>query len=85
MASLAARYGTLLAASLFGLPGLLLALSVLGIHILSLKSFSVPMCLTAGKDSLIRAPWPDQGERLEVLSENHKRVNTSPEGGGADA
>jgi len=85
MASLAARYGTLLAASLFGLPGLLLALSVLGIHILSLKSFSVPMCLTAGKDSLIRAPWPDLGERLEVLSENHKRVNTSPEGGGADA
>ena len=85
MASLAARYGILLAASLFGLPGFLLALSVLGIHILSLKSFSVPMCLTSGKDSLIRAPFPHMAERLEPLSENHVRVSASPEGGGENA
>jgi len=92
MASLAARYGTLLAASFFGLPGFILALSVLVIHVLSLKSFSVPVCLTAKKlggasrqDGLLRTPWPKMVRRTEPFSENLVRVQTQeapkPEGG----
>jgi len=90
MASLTARYGTLLAASLFGLPGFVLALSVLALHVFSLKSFSVPMCLSAGwlarQDRLMRAPFPQIGERLKPLSENRIRVehNLPDRHGGAD-
>jgi len=95
MASLAARYGTLLMASLFGLPGFILALFVVAVHVLRLKSFSVPMCLTMEQlsreprqDSFVRASWPKMMTRLESLSENRVRVRPKPtdsDGGTEDA
>jgi len=92
MASLIARYGALLAAGVLGLPGFVLALSVFVIHVFGLKSFSVPMCLSAGwfagQDRLGRTPWPQMKERMPFLSENRVRVGqrSSPEdGGGGDA
>jgi spore germination protein KA len=82
MASLTARYGILLAASFFGLPGFVLALSVLTVHVLQRKSFSVPMCFSAiglsPQDSLLRVPWPNMEERPGALSENRRRVNHHP-------
>jgi len=95
MASLVARYGTLLMASLFGLPGFILALFVVTVHVLSLRSFSVPMCLTAdklgqtmGQDGIMRTPWPKMVTRLAPLSENRVRVRPKPadsDGGTEDA
>ena len=85
MASLIARYGLLLAASLFGLTGLVLGGAVILIHIIGLESFGVPALSPTGKlgvqevkDSFVRAPWPRALTRIRPLSDN--RVRSRPGG-----
>ena len=88
MASLVARYGTLLAASLFGLPGLAVALGLITVHIFNLQSFGVPALMPTGKlhmqvvkDTFVRAPWPKMRWRTKPLSANHLRARAAKTGG----
>ena len=83
VASLFARYGLLLLASMMGLLGLALGLSALMIHIFNLQSFGVPALCPTGKlgmqevkDTFVRAPWPRILTRFSPLSGN--RVRTKP-------
>ncbi|MCL2842388.1 MAG: spore germination protein [Oscillospiraceae bacterium] len=86
MASLVARYGMLLAASLLGLTGLAIAAGILFVHIFSLQSFGVPSVMPTGKlsmqevnDTFIRTPWPKVLTRLPPLSTNHVRARPGGE------
>lgn len=85
MASLVARYGLLLAASLLGLTGLAIAAGIMFVHIFSLQSFGVPSVMPTGRlsaqevnDTFIRTPWPKILTRLPPLSAN--RVRARPGG-----
>jgi len=87
-ASLLARYGLLLTASLLGLTGLVLGLAILLIHVINLRSFGVPSLMPTGKlgfqevkDSFIRAPWPRILTRIEPLSDNQVRSKPERQGG----
>ncbi|MCL2563381.1 MAG: spore germination protein [Oscillospiraceae bacterium] len=85
MASLFARYGLLLAASLFGLVGLALGLAIVLVHVINLQSFGVPTLMPTGKldvqtvkDTFVRIPWPRVLTRIPQLSDN--RVRSKPGG-----
>ncbi|MCL2828048.1 MAG: spore germination protein [Oscillospiraceae bacterium] len=87
LAGLLARYSTLAAASLFGLPGLLLTLSVFLIHVLNLQTFGVPALMPTGKldsqevkDTFVRTSWPKMLRRISPLSYN--TVREKPAKGG---
>ncbi len=74
------RYLFLLAASLLGFFGLVLAMSAAMIHILNLRSFGIPQLMAAGnlrfqevKDSFFRAPWQSMRLRQKRLSSNRTR------------
>ena len=81
MASLFARYMALLFASLFGLPGLIIWLGIVMVHVFNLQSFGVPSFMPTGnlrfqevKDTFVRAAWPKILWRVSPLSENRKRT-----------
>lgn len=76
-ATLFCRYFFLVLSSLFGLTGLLVAASLLAIHIFNLESFGVPILLHNNKlqfqdikDTFVRAPWPDMLTRTSPISGN---------------
>ncbi len=75
------RYLFLLAASLFGFYGLVLAMSAAVIHILNLRSFGVPQLMAAGnlrfqevKDTFFRAPWRKMLLRPKGFTKNKTRM-----------
>lgn len=75
------RYLFLLAASLFGFYGLILATSAAVIHLLNLRSFGIPQLMAAGnlrfqdvKDTFFRAPWWKMLLRPKGFTKNKTRM-----------
>ncbi len=82
-----ARLLLLTAATTFGLFGLILALSFLLIHILTLYSFGVPQVSASGnlqfqeiKDTFIRAPWWDMITRAGATVRDKVRMKSGDGG-----
>lgn len=80
------RFFLLILASMFGLYGLMLGVSVIIIHILNLHSFGVPQIMLSGrlkyqdlKDTFFRAPWWTMRQRPKMLSDD--RIRMKPGGG----
>ncbi len=77
------RYFFLLAASLFGFYGFILATSAATIHLLNLRSFGIPQIMAAGnlrfqevKDTFFRAPWWKMLLRPKGLTKNKTRMKS---------
>jgi spore germination protein KA len=77
------RYFFLFAASVLGFYGLVLAMTVVVIHILNLRTFGIPQVSVAGnvrfqeiKDTAFRAPWWKMRLRPKRLTSNKTRMKT---------
>lgn len=85
VAGLIGRYACLLLATMLGLTGLVVGLSVILIHILNMKTFGIPYLLPTEqlryqevKDIFFRAPWPKMFTRISPLSRNATRTKPGP-------
>lgn len=74
------RYFCLILASVLGLTGLMVSISSILIHILSMETLGIPSVLPVKhlgsqevKDTFIRAPWPNMIKRLWPISPNRNR------------
>ncbi len=77
------RYLFLIASSLLGFYGLVLAIIAVVIHLLNLRSFGIPQITAAGnvrfqevKDTAFRAPWWKMRLRPKGLTKNKNRTKT---------
>lgn len=80
------RFIFLLAGAMFGFYGVLLALCILMIHLLSLKSFGVDVLSFSGsfekaniQDKAVRFPWHKLRLRPNQITTNHIRIGTVAE------
>lgn len=83
MPGLICRYFLLLLASMFGLYGMLMGISIIFTHILSLNTMGVPYILLpknlkmqSVKDTFFRAKWPKMIKRYTPLSRNSIRSSS---------
>jgi spore germination protein KA len=83
------RLGLLFIAAMFGFYGLVAGLSLIAVHIISLRSFGVPQISLTGnlqyqevKDTFFRAPWWQMRIRSRIPSWNKTRLknNTNSQG-----
>ncbi len=83
------RLGLLFIAAMFGFYGLVAGLSLIAVHIISLRSFGVPQISLTGnlqyqevKDTFFRAPWWQMRIRSRMPSWNKTRLknNTNSQG-----
>lgn len=79
-ATLVSRYFCLILASMMGLTGLMVGISSVLIHVLSMETLGIPSILPVKrleyqevKDTFIRAPWPNMLKRIWPLSGNITR------------
>ncbi len=79
-ATLVSRYFCLILASMIGLTGLMVGISSVLIHVLSMETLGIPSILPVKrleyqevKDTFIRAPWPNMLKRIWPLSHNLTR------------
>ncbi len=78
------RMGLLLISAMFGFYGLVAGMSIIAIHIISLRSFGVPQILLTGnlqyqevKDTFMRAPWWRMRTRSRMTSWNKTRLKSN--------
>ncbi|WP_010651689.1 spore germination protein [Oceanobacillus massiliensis] len=83
----ALRFGIMLAASIFGLYGIILAYIMISIHIVNLKSVGIPystpfapLFLAEWRDLVIRAPITKLTERPEYLKPEDKKAIDTKQG-----
>lgn len=81
------RLGLLLLATMFGLYGFLIGISLVVIHVINLRSFGVPQVSFVGnlkyqelKDTFYRAPWWRMRERPKMTAANKRRMNAKGDG-----